>query len=1307
MSKSGTINELLDMLTYAVAVDALQAQEEFYEGTEAPSKKHLQKGLSLGKQINAKKPFALTLSENWKSLEGEGAKLTGLKRTFGKATNGGFAWKILIGHYTGFAMRLLSNNSKSPMGVGTLFTLTAQWRILKNIAKLVNEAQTETEIATAIGKFSLLMNGKGKATKRLVLWAKSISDFGVVAESLSDDVDKAEREISAGEQLGKAKRKFEESDDPDTRLNAEMELAEAEQNAESVINNSDNPQGAKSRVISQAIQAQKDLGYGVNEVTGYAYKTAVGAKYGLNDEQEKMLTARGKVIMAAGAGSGKTHTLTALIEYMCTPKAQGGMGLRSNQIMVSSFTRAASGEILERVKTRSNVRMAKEPKGFGTVHSLTARNINGKTRTNVLNRKERPLGGKYIGKKEGFYIDQIMLVALRQVAMSGGGKAPNPTNLFTGKEIDFDINDVERGLNALLETQQSLEIKGITMTEKTLNDLKFFLENYYGNALNGYTGDYTGYAWRGGPDRFYQGTKASHDRIVSLLNPSFIDKEGYGKNTKFLFSYSPKYQVGDEISSADVSMINEIYATLPRFSPYKEMSTTRIASAGIKTITAGQKNQEEPIKYFRKEEVKWWDAPSNQWFNIGVDLAKLEELFGKKGEEGKKKEPDSDSGKEMMNVISKASRLIAVLKGKGISPSEAWYKVGGASEVNQIGQFDPYVAVYAAYEWLLGNTEQVPRDGDMTDVLIDAVRVLVRDPQALASLQARYKLILVDEAQDLNKVQHMFFGLIAGTVDPQTLEEKSANEMSATMYAMIGDDKQAIYGFQGADSKEMIGKSDQMGGDFTTNLITTNYRSGKNIVDMANQFIAHNEDQIPMTCKANTQKNGMGEVQLHEVVGVENEGAKQAGAEKVVEILLETKNQQDKDWKSFGVGVRTNAEGELYALMCLQNDIPFKGRYNPLKKKEYKGILSFFKLATYLKSGKVANPVDVLFDISRYPNSFITKKGFIDYFEMQNDPIKDLMRKDYQRKSGFYALGSGKVSALGKRVDDLSNFVISFAKYLSTLETVTSRAVYEYLMGSNDGDEENGIAPSRPPLMRNGKTIVDSIVDEIKKSASEINKLQVPGGEVTEEMIETAARSKFSAFGFLIETGDSMEFNEDTGKEYSAQGTVFDLINFTNKIESLGDGGENSDGDNTDKDDSKVDAVRIMTCHGWKGLECDTMFVPCGMTWPRSDTTTPMTKEQIADRVNNARGDELPPGGKRQMLRDLLVAREEMESERRLMYVAMTRAEQTLHLVHTIAQYKKGDLGSHFFESKEICLEPTSKKSNLLDEWGSTMVDGE
>ena len=224
-----------------------------------------------------------------------------------------------------------------------------------------------------------------------------------------------------------------------------------------------------------------------------------------------MLTSTGKVIMAAGAGSGKTHTLTALIEHMCSSKRDGGKGLRSSQILVSSFTVAASQEIKDRVNNKSNVRIAKKAKGFGTVHSLSARNIGTKNRQNAVTRKERPRGAQYIGKDQGYYIDQIMLLALRQVSMNGGGAVPNPTNLFTGAEVEFDPNDVEKGLQEMLRTQESLETKGVKMTQKTLGDLKMFMERYYGNVMDGYTSMYTGgRAWKR-MDQYFQKNQ-SHSR---------------------------------------------------------------------------------------------------------------------------------------------------------------------------------------------------------------------------------------------------------------------------------------------------------------------------------------------------------------------------------------------------------------------------------------------------------------------------------------------------------------------------------------------------------------------------------------------------------------------------------------------------------------------------------------------------------------------------------------------------------------------------------------------------------------------------
>ena len=1287
MSKPGTLNELGDLFCFAIAYQALKRKAELEEYGDDRLVAHLQKGKTLGQGISAKRDLALTLSENWKKLEKEGAKITGAKVLFGKATKP--TSFVRANEFLGlFSLKILGSNSKFPVSVANEFGVSLNIKTIKKVADLVNSEDLEG----ALGKLGLLLRGGGKATKRLVAWAKECSAFGTAEGGLIDEIDRGEINTKVGEKLGKAKRKYDNvsDEDGDAKLNAERELAEAEAEANSVISNSNDPEGAKQTIVNSAVKMQADLGFGVNSDTGYAYHTRVGAKYGLNDEQEKMLTAKGKVIMAAGAGSGKTHTLTALIEHMCSPKSQGGEGIRSNQIMVSSFTRAASGEIKERINNKSDVTIPESSKGFGTVHSITGKNISKRKKKQVLSPADRPLGGEYIGQKEGYYIDQLMLLALKQISFTGGRKPPAPTNLFTGNPIEFNPNDVEKGLQELRKRRKKLEGDGKPMTQEILDILKAGY-NHHGKSVRDYDN------WKS-PDNWEARERDQEMKLRPLLNPKFVREERVpGKRfRRAIFNYTPKYNVGDIVSPDDIQIINSVISKLPNFGQFKQMRTVKLGRDTFSKIGSTPQKKTQ-IKYFKKEDCRWWNQPAGQWFNIGIDLIK-----DRVSQKEDIKDMDNEEKKAITQILGDAGRIIAVLKGKGISPTEAWYKAGEASDVNQIKQFDPIVAMYAAYEWLLGNTPEVPKDGDMTDMLIDACRVLVKDPATLKSMQNQYKLILVDEAQDLNRVQHLFFGLVAGTIDPSTLEEKPASQMSAKMYAMIGDDKQAIYGFQGADSKEMIGKADVKGGDFQTNLITTNYRSGKNIVDMANQFIAYNEDQIPMVCKANTQVNGMGEVDLHEVTGSGSEGAKSAGASHITDLILEMK-EQGKTWSDFGIGVRTNTEGEIYALACLQKEIPFKGRYNPLQLKEYKGVLSHFKLARFVQNGKVEDEHEMLYDLLKYPTSFISTKPFKDYFNTVANPIQDLIKGVYRKKSAFYHTGRNKVSALGKRVDHLADMVkqlINFVKGYGN-KAIPSRDLYEFVIGKIDSVQEpdGSMKAVIKGGLKNlkGDGVIQSIIEQIKGSASEVQKLQVLGSEVTEQIIMSAAMSKLSAFSFMLSIGDEMTEEDEDGVQTGGKGTINDLLEFTDQVEGVDLKSPNEDEDSKEE----VDAVRIMTCHGWKGLECDTMFVPCGMSWPRSDTTTAKKMSEIQQDSAVMGDDEL---------RNTLVQRENMESERRLMYVAMTRAKQNLHLVHTIAQFetKHGmvDVGSHFFESNEICLEPTKKKSNtksLMENWGEVM----
>lgn len=86
-------------------------------------------------------------------------------------------------------------------------------------------------------------------------------------------------------------------------------------------------------------------------------------------------------------------------------------------------------------------------------------------------------------------------------------------------------------------------------------------------------------------------------------------------------------------------------------------------------------------------------------------------------------------------------------------------------------------------------TKRVQRQVDFTELIENVVDYLERDEQARVQLQQRFKAVLVDEAQDTNLLQRRFVRLLAGFTEKQS---------TASLY-VVGDPKQSIYTFRGAD----------------------------------------------------------------------------------------------------------------------------------------------------------------------------------------------------------------------------------------------------------------------------------------------------------------------------------------------------------------------------------------------------------------------------------------------------------------------------------------------------------------------------
>ena len=100
----------------------------------------------------------------------------------------------------------------------------------------------------------------------------------------------------------------------------------------------------------------------------------------------------------------------------------------------------------------------------------------------------------------------------------------------------------------------------------------------------------------------------------------------------------------------------------------------------------------------------------------------------------------------------------------------------------------------------------------------------------------RFHHILVDEFQDINPLDLNLLKAIA-----------AVNKAELTI---VGDDDQAIYEWRGATPSFILNPDDHLGGQYTTCILGTNYRSPKNIVDFSQKLIAQNKRRVPKKVNA-------------------------------------------------------------------------------------------------------------------------------------------------------------------------------------------------------------------------------------------------------------------------------------------------------------------------------------------------------------------------------------------------------------------------------------------------------------------------
>jgi DNA helicase-2/ATP-dependent DNA helicase PcrA len=260
--------------------------------------------------------------------------------------------------------------------------------------------------------------------------------------------------------------------------------------------------------------------------------------------------------------------------------------------------------------------------------------------------------------------------------------------------------------------------------------------------------------------------------------------------------------------------------------------------------------------------------------------------------------------------------------------SDAKNRLVTVSEYAQLA-LDPFAKAVSAVYRDLGEALRLANAVDFDDLLVLPVRMLQQYPDRLAAYRQRFRYILVDEYQDTNRAQYELIKLLGG---------EHGN------VCVVGDDDQSIYGWRGADIRNIL--------DFTKDFpnatvvrLEENYRSTPEILDLANVVIAANTSRMGKTLRA-THRSG-------ERVTVVRCLDERDEADFVVNEMMSRRSaSRSLALNDVAVLYRTNAQSRTMEEVLRRHAIPYRlvGAVRFYDRREIRDLMAYLKL--------VANPSD-------------------------------------------------------------------------------------------------------------------------------------------------------------------------------------------------------------------------------------------------------------------------------------------------------------------------------------------------------------
>lgn len=473
--------------------------------------------------------------------------------------------------------------------------------------------------------------------------------------------------------------------------------------------------------------------------------------------------------------------------------------------------------------------------------------------------------------------------------------------------------------------------------------------------------------------------------------------------------------------------------------------------------------------------------------------------------------------------------------------------------------------VYALYQDRLKRNSAL----DFDDLIFKTVELLKSDKEVLDYYRNRFKYIMVDEYQDTSKAQYELIKILAK--EHQNI-------------CVVGDDDQSIYGWRGADIRNILEFEKDYDNVHVVKL-EQNYRSTQIILDAANTVISNNIER--------KRKRLWSEKKEGELIKIQVAQDEIEESDFVADMIAKISREQNRSYKDFAVLYRANAQSRSVEDALNRSQIPYNiyGGTKFYERKEIKDLIAYLRV--------IQNPQDDI-SIKRIIN--IPRRG----------------------------IGLRTIEKIEDRASLKQESIYSVLIDIETNSEISTKA-------------RNSISE-----------FVDNVIGTLR-TMREV----YPVSKLIEKVIES-----IDYYGYIDElykgNKEEAEERKDNVKEFISVAMEFEQTSEEKDLETFLTGVALT---SESSEEEEIDKVSLMTIHTSKGLEFPVVFI-VGM----EDGLFP-----IARAVRSMNDSEI-------------------EEERRLCYVGITRAKEILYLTLTQKRTLYGktnpSIASRFMEElPKECIE--------------------